>query len=147
MGFLELKDTIDSFVTPEPTNIRDCWDMVKEGITSILKESPTLTYLPEDVYSECVNGRAHLFTSPLGFVILRVVNDSFTGDNTLLIWLAYVYKKGQHNWLTHVKWFEEVAKNADCKFLEARSTVPELEPYFLDSGWCLDTKIFIKDIR
>ena len=58
------------FVQPVVTDIRTCWEEVREGIQNILDRSPSLTYMPEDVYSECVNGRSMLFTSPLGFVVL-----------------------------------------------------------------------------
>ena len=39
---------------PVFSNIRKCWDKVKPGIVEILKNNPTLTFIPEDVYSECV---------------------------------------------------------------------------------------------
>jgi hypothetical protein len=136
-----------SFVEPQPANIRECWGEVKEGLESILKEIPQLSFLPEDVYSECVNGRAHLFTSPIGFVILTTEIDQFTGEKTLLIWLAYVYEKGKHNWFSHVKWFEDLAKNAGCKYLEARSPIPQLEEYFTACGWSLDTKVFTREVK
>ena len=55
---------------PVPTDIRQCWDTIKPGIVDILDNNPYLTYIPEDVYSECVNGRAFLYTSSVGFLVL-----------------------------------------------------------------------------
>ena len=50
------------FVQPVVTDIRTCWEEVRAGIQNILDRSPSLTYMPEDVYSECVNGRSMLLS-------------------------------------------------------------------------------------
>ena len=54
--------SVDDFVEPQLTDIRKCWDYVKEGINSILEADPNISFRPEDIYSECVNERAFLFT-------------------------------------------------------------------------------------
>ena len=77
---------------PKPADIRQCWDKIKPGIVEILKENSFLTYIPEDVYSECVNERAFLYTSSVGFLILTIEIDRFTKDKTLLLWIAYTYE-------------------------------------------------------
>ena len=69
---------------PKHADIRTCWDKVKPGIVDILKDNPLLTFIPEDVYSECVNERAFLYTSSVGFLVLTVEVDTFTKDKTLL---------------------------------------------------------------
>lgn len=138
------KSTIEE---PVYTDIRKCWNVIKTGILDILKENPHLTYIPEDVYSECVNERAFLYTSPVGFLILTVEVDTFTKDKTLLLWIAYTYKKGGHNWLVHDEWFDSLAKEAGCKYLEARSRVPEMESYTKTIGWELDTRIYRKKVN
>tara|TARA_R100001086_G_scaffold229941_2_gene150041 strand:+ start:194 stop:556 length:363 start_codon:yes stop_codon:yes gene_type:complete len=117
------------------------------GVLEVLKENPHLTYIPEDVYSECVNERAFLYTSPVGFLILTVETDQFTKDKTLLLWIAYTYNKGGHNWLAHEEWFNNLAKEAGCKYLEARSRVPEMESYTKQIGWELDTRIYRKKVN
>jgi len=138
------KSTIEE---PVYTDIRKCWNVIKTGILEVLKENPHLTYIPEDVYSECVNERAFLYTSPVGFLILTVEVDTFTKDKTLLLWIAYTYKKGGHNWLVHDEWFDSLAKEAGCKYLEARSRVPEMESYTKTIGWELDTRIYRKKVN
>ena len=140
---------IDSqkFVPPEVSDIREHWLQVKEGIQDILDANPQLTFLPEDVYSECVNGRAILMLSPIGFLVLTQEVDQFTQDKTLLIWIAYTYEKGKHNWIDHHKWFEQLAIELDCKFIEARSSVPAMEEYALDNGWKLDTRIYTREVK
>jgi hypothetical protein len=135
------------FIQPVVTDIRTCWEEVRAGIQSILDTSPSLTYMPEDVYSECVNGRSMLFTSPLGFVVLSVDTDPFTHDKTLVVWLGYVYETGQNNWLNHIEWFEQIATECGCRFLEARSDVKELESYFTSTGWELETRIYNREIK
>ena len=132
---------------PKPADIRQCWDKIKPGIVEIIKENPYLTYIPEDVYSECVNERAFLYTSSVGFLILTLEVDRFTKDKTLLLWIAYTYEKGGHEWLAHDEWFNDLAKEAGCKYLEARSRVPEMETYTKKIGWELDTRIYRKDIK
>ena len=134
-------------IQPVLTDIRTCWVQVKKGIEEILSASPRLTYMAEDVYSECVNGRAMLFTSPLGFVVLVVDTDQFTNDKTLVVWAGYVYETGKNNWLDHIDWFEQVAIECGCRFIEAQSDVPELESYFTSTGWELETKIYIREIK
>ena len=135
------------FIEPKPTDIRSCWDKIRPGIVEILRENSFLTFIPEDVYSECVNERAFLYTSPVGFLVLTVEVDQFTKDKTLLLWIAYTYEKGRHEWLAHDEWFNDLAKEAGCKYLEARSRVPEMETYTKKIGWELDTRIYRKDIK
>ena len=138
------KSTIEE---PVYTDIRKCWNVIKTGILEVLKENPHLTYIPEDVYSECVNERAFLYTSSVGFLILTVEVDQFTKDKTLLLWIAYTYEKGGHEWLAHNDWFNNLAMQAGCKYLEARSRVPEMESYTKQIGWELDTRIYRKEVE
>ncbi len=136
----------EGFIEPQIADIRQCWGEIRKGIESIIDADPNLTFIPEDVYSECVNGRAQLFTSPIGFLVLTTEVDPFTSDKTLLIWIAYVHETGKHNWIKHVQWFEELARNAGCKFIEARSSVPEMEEYAIMQGFNLNTRVYTKKI-
>ena len=97
MGSTERKSTIEE---PVYTDIRQCWDKVKPGIVEIIREDPFITFIPEDVYSECVNERAFLYTSSVGFLILAVEVDQFTKDKTLYMWLAYTYETVSYTHLT-----------------------------------------------
>ena len=135
------------FVTPELSDIRMEWERVRPGIEKILADSPHLKFLPEDVYSECVNDRALLFTSPAGFVVLTTESDPFTRGRTLLIWLAYMYVQSMNSWLDHVEWFEDIARGLKCKFIEMRSTLPKMEAYALRTGWDLDTRVFTREVK
>lgn len=132
---------------PVFSNIRECWDKVKPGIVEILKNNPTLTFIPEDVYSECVNENAYLFTSLKGFLVFTIEIDRYTKDKTLYMWIAYTYEKGGHEWLAHEEWIESVAKQLDCKFIEAQSNVPDFESYAVKNGWSLDTRIYRRKVE
>jgi hypothetical protein len=132
---------------PVFSNIRECWDKVKPGIVEILKNNPTLTFIPEDVYSECVNENAYLFTSLKGFLVFTIEIDRYTKDKTLYMWIAYTYEKGGHEWLAHEEWIESVAKQLDCKFIEAQSNVPAFESYAVKNGWNLDTRIYRRKVE
>ena len=132
---------------PVFSNIRECWNKVKPGIVEILKNNPTLTFIPEDVYSECVNENAYLFTSLKGFLVFTIEIDRYTKDKTLYMWIAYTYEKGGHEWLAHEEWIESVAKQLDCKFIEAQSNVPAFESYAVKNGWSLDTRIYRRKVE
>ena len=81
----EGRSTTNDFVKPVLTDIRSTWNIIKPGLESILEDNPSLTFIPEDVFSECVNERAFLFTSPVGFLVLTIEVDRYTKDKTLYI--------------------------------------------------------------
>jgi len=143
---MERRLTTD-FVEPVLTDIRSTWNIVKPGIKQILKNNPNLTFIPEDVYSECVNERAFLFTSEKGFLVLTIEIDRYTKDKTLYMWLAYTYDIGGHQWIAHEEWMESVAKELDCKFIEAQSNVPGFESYAVANGWSLDTRVYRRKVE
>ena len=132
---------------PLPADIRQCWDKIKPGLVEIIEENPLLTFIPEDVYSECVNERAFLFTSPTGFLVFTIEIDRYTKDKTLYMWIAYTYVKGGHQWSSHEEWIESVAKELNCKFIEAQSNVPGFESYAVENGWELDTRIYRRKVK
>tara|TARA_R100000654_G_scaffold67868_1_gene96549 strand:+ start:151 stop:525 length:375 start_codon:yes stop_codon:yes gene_type:complete len=123
------------------------WDTVRPGLEEVLRDNPNLTFFPEDVYSECVNERAFLFTSPKGFLVLTIEIDRYTKDKTLYMWVAYTYATGEHQWVTHQTWINDVAKNLGCKFIEAQSNVSSFEEYAVENGWSLDTRIYRRNVE
>ena len=135
------------FVEPVLTDIRSTWNTVKPSIEQILKDNPSLTFIPEDVYSECVNERAFLYTSSVGFLIFTLQLDRYTKDKTLYMWIAYTYEIGGHQWIAHEKWIEKVAKSFNCKYIEAQSNVPGFESYAIKNGWNLDTRIYRREVE
>lgn len=144
---MERRLTTDDFVEPVLTDIRSTWNTVKPGLEQILKDNPNLTFLPEDVYSECVNERAFLFTSPKGFLVLTIEIDRYTKHKTLYMWIAYTYNTGEHQWIAHQDWINGVAKQLDCVFIEAQSNVSSFEEYAIQNGWTLDTRIYRRNVE
>lgn len=146
MESMERKSITDRFITPVLVDVRENWGQIKPCLEEILKQNPNLTFLPEDVYSECVNDRAFLFSSPVGFIVFTIETDRYTKDKTLYMWIAYTYTKGANQWVAHKDWLNTVAKHFDCKYIEAQSNVDELEPYAIKHGWTLDTRIYRRQV-
>tara|TARA_R100001460_G_scaffold13803_3_gene31124 strand:- start:2617 stop:2769 length:153 start_codon:yes stop_codon:yes gene_type:complete len=48
--------------------------------------------------------------------------------------------------MKHVQWFEELARNAGCKYIEARSSVSQMEEYALKQGFSLNTRVYTKKV-
>ncbi len=147
MESMEGKSTTDGFVEPTLIDVRANWSCIKPHIEKLLKENPTQTFIPEDVYCDCINEKAYLFASPVGFLILTIEIDRYTKDKTLYMWIAYTYKKGTNQWVAHADWLNKVAKHFGCKYIEAQSNVDELEPYALKHGWSLDTRIYRRNVK
>ncbi len=128
------------------TDIRSCWESIKPKIVEILEQDAFPTIRPEEVYSECVNGRASLFTSNDGFVILTSEEDAFIEEKTLVIWLGYAYKKGGSLLVSHKEWFNNIAKELNCQYIVMKTNTEKLSNYFLQSGWQLESKVFKREV-
>ena len=69
---------MDQFIEPKLTDVRLCWEEIRGPICSILNGIPHCEVIPEDIYSECVNGRAQLYMSSIGFMVLTIEVDPFS---------------------------------------------------------------------
>lgn len=136
---------------PVVADIRKEWDWVQIGVKEILLGQPQLTYRPEDVYADCVTGAATLFIDEhQNFAVTTVEVDKFTGTSTFLIWLAWCSGKGlRHTSFIelYTPFFERVARDCKCDFVEARSSLDKLNDYYLKSGWDLETRVFRRKIE
>jgi len=137
---------VEDYSDPEFADIRDNWDWVKPGIEEILKDSSHLTFRPEDVYAECISGRAALYVTPIGFAVVTVSVDEYTKERRLFIWLAWVKDRGEHKWLLYEDWLNLLAVDLECERIEARSSVLELQPYAVATGWRIDTVIYSREV-
>ena len=70
------------------TDIRIAWDAIKDGVHHV-KEITDAPWRPEDLYAACVNGDAHLFTCPEGFVIVELQTDRYTLEREMFVIAAY----------------------------------------------------------
>lgn len=131
---------------PTFAQVREEWVWVKRGIEEILAEQPQLTFRPEDVYAACLNGEAHLWVAPEGFVITTAEVDEFTGAKTFLLWLAWAKNRGQSCAIKYFPFFAELARENGFKNIETRTPIPALEDYFLAEGWKKDTVIYTREL-
>jgi hypothetical protein len=125
---------------PVVADIRKEWDWVKIGIAEILTDQPQLTYRAEDVYAECVSGDATLFILEKNFAVTTIYLDRFTGDKILLVWLGW--GKNVQNAFKFTGFFEQVARDCGCAYLEGKTSIDRLGEYYLENGWELETRIF-----
>ena len=49
--------------------------------------------------------------------------------------------------MKHVQWFEELARKAGCRYIEARSSVSQMEEYALKQGFSLNTRVYTKEVN
>ena len=127
---------------PRVTDIRREWYWVKKGIEEILAEQPQLTFRPEDVYAECVNGNALLWVTYEGFVITTSRKDTYTGDETFLFWIAWAKQRGRKCVIKYLPFFEDKAREAGFKHVELRTPVKAMCDYLTEQNWMIDTVIY-----
>ena len=125
---------------PVVADIRKEWDWVKIGIAEILTDQPQLTYRAEDVYAECVNGDATLFILEKNFAVTTIYLDKFTNDKVFLRWLTW--GKNMKNAHRLVTFFEQVARDCGCVYVEGKTSIDRLGEYYLENGWELETRVF-----
>ena len=130
---------------PVVADIRKEWDWVKVGVKEILIDQPQLTYRPEDVYAECVNGNATLFVLGKNFAITTVYLDKYTDDKIFLGWLTW--GKNIQNAHRYVHFFEKVARDCGCVYMEGRTSIDRLGEYYLENDWKLETRVFRRKLE
>ena len=130
---------------PVIADIRKEWDWVKVGVKEILIDQPQLTYRPEDVYAECVNGNATLFVLGKNFAITTVYLDKYTDDKIFLGWLTW--GKNIQNAHKYVHFFEKVARDCGCVYMEGRTSIDRLGEYYLENDWKLETRVFRRKLE
>ena len=142
------RDAEDTATADKPAyaHVRDEWGWVKGGIEEILAEQPQLTFRPEDVYAACLNGEAHLWVAPEGFVITTTEVDEFTEAKTFFVWLTWAKKRGENCGLKYYTFFAQVAKENGFSNIEVRTPIRALENKLVAEGWKKDTVIFTRDV-
>ena len=130
---------------PVIADIRKEWDWVKVGVKEILIGQPQLTYRPEDVYAECVSGNATLFVLGKNFAITTVYLDKYTDDKIFLGWLTW--GKNIQNAHKYVHFFEKIARDCGCVYMEGRTSIDRLGEYYLENDWKLETRVFRRKLE
>ena len=131
------------------SDVRVEWDWIKPQIEAILKDQPELTYRPEDVYANCINGSARLATLDKNkFAIIEVLTDIFTQKKSLNIWIAGVTEEGESGAtiLSYTGFFEKVARECECSYLECSTAKVSLGRLYSSIGMTLKLQTYVKDL-
>lgn len=141
----EPKSTKDGDIASDPveSNIREHWDFVRPGLEEI-RSALEPAWIPEDIYTACMEGRSHLFTTDEGFVVLNTYKEPYTGRGVLFIEVAWAKDRGNKNVFKHTSFFEDLARKLGCSYIETGSPVDRLETYFKSAAWNLETRIYRK---
>ena len=139
-------DMEEKLTDPVFADIRREWHWVKPAIEGILADDFFLSFRPEEGYAACVNEQAHLWTTVDGFVVTTGETDPYSGERSLLVWLAAAIYKGQGLVREHEDFFMRVAKEAGYSKLTVRSRVPQMQNYLTELGWDIETVVYSKDL-
>jgi hypothetical protein len=131
---------------PVIEDIRGHWHWIKPEIENILERSPQFTYLPEDVYAACKSGVAQCFVHAGGFVITQIDIDRFTGDKSLVLWLAGAKQRGNDYSGIFSDFFKQVAQSNGCVKVQTSTAVPEVGEHLQGIGWKLDQIIYTQTL-
>ena len=71
-----------------PADLHSVWFHVKQGLEIVLERSFD-TWIPEDVYCAIKGGNAQLFVFDGGFIVVQRLNDQWTNEPYLHIWITY----------------------------------------------------------
>ena len=104
----------------EPHRLREVWDFVRPGLLEVREHSYD-AWIPEDVYTDCFNGKAMLWLlmtdKPVGFGVVQPMGD------TLHVWIGWgAWTMGEG--FRHAK---EIAKAGGAKKVSFESRRPGWE--------------------
>lgn len=69
-------------------DIRLVWVQVKPAIERLIQQWQ-FDFKPEDIYSQCMMGRAFCYTCQDGFLIVKPQENQFTLAKELYVWICY----------------------------------------------------------
>jgi len=75
----------------EAANIKHHWQWVRPLLERLHErdlERGVPDWLPEDVYAECVHGKAFFYIAAGGFVVLKEGKNPTTDAKSLVVWMA-----------------------------------------------------------
>jgi len=139
-------DTAIEDGAPVISDICEHFKWVLPGVQEILDDQPQLTCTADQVASACMFGEATLWVTDEGFVISTAEVDTFTGDRTFLVWMAWAKKRGDNCAKKYYKFFSEFAKADGFKQIEVRSAVAALMPKLVSEGWDIDTIVYTREL-
>jgi hypothetical protein len=139
-------DNTVTVVNPVFSDIRAEADWVIPAVQEILDEQPQLSFTTNDIYIACKEGSAALWVAEEGFVISTGETDTFTGDRTFLVWVAWARERRQSCVIKYYDFFADVARKSGFKRIEVRTPIKKLEPYLVIEGWVIDTVVYTREL-
>ena len=113
-------------------DIRLAWSGINP-IVERLKNQHHLDWKPEDVYAQCLMGRAFLYSCNDGFVIVKPQENQFTLDKELFVWICYSM---HHDGLT--EYYSDIcaiAKSIHAKAIIFESTREGFKKIAQQNNW------------
>jgi hypothetical protein len=132
-------------VEPRIANIKQEWHWVRPGLEEIYGMSPHVAEIPEDVYAACMAGHAHLWITDDYFVVTKFGEDN--GLRGLHLWHAWAKQRGDKHSLAHHDFFEGLALQNGCQYMQTQTVHQPLVDHFTDRlGYRVKVHILEKDI-
>ena len=69
-------------------DIRLVWDAIQPNIAKLQKDHD-FSWRPEDIYAQCLMGRAFCYVCKDGFLIVKPQENQFTLAKELYVWICY----------------------------------------------------------
>jgi hypothetical protein len=131
-------------------NLSKVWHLVYPGIEEILddlnKECIQEFWIPEDVYTSLRNNQSVLLLGDIGFVIVQIRNDIYTGVKQFFVWMGYSFNP-EVEVMEHVQVFlEELAKQWGCEMMAFASNRVGFRRKAKDMGYCTGPTNYVKRI-
>jgi|VirMetMinimDraft_7_1064189.scaffolds.fasta_scaffold122708_2 hypothetical protein len=139
-------DNTAAEANPVFSDIRTEGYWVIPAVQEILDEQPQLSFTTNDICIACKEGSAALWVAKEGFVISTGETDTFTGDRTFLVWVAWARDRRQSCVIKYYEFFADVARESGFKHIEVRTPIRKLEPYLIAEGWDIDTVVYTREL-
>lgn len=132
-------------------NLSKVWHLIKPGIEEILddlnKDCMQEFWTPEDVYvSLKTNQAVLLLNDDIGFVIVQIRNDVYTGVKQFFVWMGYSFDP-EVEVMEHVQVFlENLAKQWGCEMMAFSSNRVGFRKKAKDMGYSTGPTNYVKRI-
>jgi len=125
------------------SDIRTNWEKTRIALREIAAEN-NAAWIPEDIFVMVKNNLATFFVTDdgLGFVILQVMTESFSGDRILHIVVAH--HPGKDPQEKYREAIDQIAIDHQCAFVECESLRKGFER---KGGWNLDRMVFRRGVK
>ena len=142
-----MEEVASDLVCPRLANIREEWHWVGPIVSELLKDNPDVQAIPEDIYSDCKAGKAHLWVSPHYMLITEFEITEYSGERNLCIAYAWARERGNKWGREAIPYMEQVARQNNCAGITFGTRHQALIDYLCsDMGFRVSTQILKKEI-